>query len=195
MRNNHNNSRKADIKSAAKNLFFQFGLAKTSMDDIAAQSNLAKPTLYYYYSSKESIFQEIVIEEAQNFIDKVEKKLPQDLPADEKIALFFRMVYQDLKQYLTEIKDLPGTLYKNYPHGKPIVDKINDVFLEKLRPLLIAGKEQGILTYEDESSTLNAMVFMTDFLNLDWMMRIPEKRRDEVVDAVVHILLNGLRRR
>jgi hypothetical protein len=36
---------------------------------------------------------------------------------------------------------------------------------------------------------------MTDFLNLDWMMRIPEKRRDEVVDAVVHILLNGLRRR
>jgi hypothetical protein len=27
------------------------------------------------------------------------------------------------------------------------------------------------------------------------MMRIPEKRRDEVVDAVVHILLNGLRRR
>ena len=105
------------------------------------------------------------------------------------------MVYQDLKQYLTEIKDLPGTLYKNYPHGKPIVDKINDVFLEKLRPLLIAGKEQGILTYEDESSTLNAMVFMTDFLNLDWMMRIPEKRRDEVVDAVVHILLNGLRRR
>jgi len=195
MKNNHNHSRKADIKSAAKNLFFQFGLAKTSMDDIAAQSNLAKPTLYYYYPSKESIFQEIVIEEAQNFIDKVEKKLPHDLPADEKIVLFFRMVYQDLKQYLKEIKNLPSTMYKNYPHGKPIVDKINDVFLEKLRPLLRNGKEQGILDYKDEASTLNALVFMTDFLNLAWMMRIPEKQRDEVVDAVVHILLNGLKRR
>jgi AcrR family transcriptional regulator len=195
MRNHNDHDRKEVIKVAARNLFFQFGLAKTSMDDIAAQSNLAKPSLYYYYPKKEAIFQEIVIEEVEKFIDKVEKKLPQDLPADEKIACFFRMVYQDLKLYLKEIKNLPNSLYKNYPHGKPMVDKINDVFLEKLIPLIKIGQAQDVLDFEDETSTLEALVFMTDFLNLDWMMRIPEKKRDEIVEAVIRIILNGLRRR
>jgi len=195
MKNHNDHDRKEIIKEAARNLFFQFGLAKTSMDDIAAQSNLAKPSLYYYYPKKEAIFREIVIEEVEKFIDKVEKKLPQDLPADEKIACFFRMVYQDLKLYLKEIKNLPNTLYKNYPHGKPMVDKINDVFLEKLIPLIKMGQAQGVLDFEDETSTLDALVFMTDFLNLDWMMRIPEKKRDEIVEAVIRIILNGLRRR
>ena len=195
MKNHNDHDRKEIIKEAARNLFFQFGLAKTSMDDIAAQSNLAKPSLYYYYPKKEAIFQEIVIEEVEKFIDKVEKKLPQDLPADEKIACFFRMVYQDLKLYLKEIKNLPNSLYKNYPHGKPMVDKINDVFLEKLIPLIKMGQAQGVLDFEDETSTLDALVFMTDFLNLDWMMRIPEKKRDEIVEAVIRIILNGLRRR
>jgi AcrR family transcriptional regulator len=195
MKNHNNHTRKEVIKVAARNLFFQFGLAKTSMDDIAAQSNLAKPSLYYYYPKKEAIFQEIVIEEVEKFINKVEKNLPQDLPADEKIACFFRMIYQDLKLYLKEIKKIPSNLYQNYPHGKPMVDKINDVFLEKLIPLIKIGQAQGVLDFEDETSTLNALVFMTDFLNLDWMLRIPEKKRDEIVEAVIRIILNGLRRR
>jgi AcrR family transcriptional regulator len=195
MRNHNDHDRKEVIKVAARNLFFQFGLAKTSMDDIAAQSNLAKPSLYYYYPRKEAIFEEIVIEEVEKFINKVEKKLPQDLPADETIACFFRMIYQDLKLYLKEIKNLPSNLYKNYPHGKPMVDKINDVFLEKLVPLIKIGQAQGVLDYDNETSTLDALVFMTDFLNLDWMVRIPEKKRDEIVEAVIRIILNGLRRR
>ena len=68
------------IKKAARDLFFRFGFNKTSMEDIAKQSGLAKPTLYYYYESKNSIFNEIVIEEATRFMDKVETKIPDTLP-------------------------------------------------------------------------------------------------------------------
>jgi len=50
--------KKQKITEAAKELFFRFGFSKTSMDDIAVQSGMAKPTLYYYYDNKEAIFKQ-----------------------------------------------------------------------------------------------------------------------------------------
>jgi AcrR family transcriptional regulator len=165
------------------------------MDDIARQCNLAKPTLYYYYPSKESIFNEIVIDEARRFMDQVEKKIPSQIPADEKIAFFLNTYYHDLKKYSKELAQVPELLYESYPHGKPIVEKINEFFSEKLRPLLIEGKNQNILEINDIESTLSALVIMTDFLNLDWMRRICETDRNIVIERVIEILLNGIRRK
>jgi AcrR family transcriptional regulator len=194
MMENNDHTKKTTIKTAAKKLFFQFGLSKTSMDDIARQSHMAKPTLYYYYPSKESIFNEIVIDEAHTFINHVESKIPHDLSPDQKMIFFFKTFYEDLKQYIKELKKLPETLYESYPHGRPIIEKINDFFREKLKPLLQEGKEEGIFYYSEEEITVTAIVVMTDFLNLDWMRRFPEDVRDKTVDKVIEIILNGIRR-
>jgi len=191
---NSESSRRVSIKTAAKRLFFHFGLTKTSMEEIAQQCHLAKPTLYYYYPSKEAIFNEIVIDEAQNFIDKVEKKIPPHLPADEKIAFFFLTLYQDLKKYARALSHLPESLYENYPHGRPIVEKINEFVREKIRPLLKEGWKNRLLDFKDEESALAALVVMTDFLNLDWMRRINEKEGDKIIEHVIEIITNGIRR-
>lgn len=192
----HNDLEKKEvIKHSARNLFFHFGFSKTSMEDIARQSGMAKPTLYYYYPNKESIFNEVVVEEAQAFMNKVEKKLPQDAPADEKIAVFFHTIYQDLKRYAAKLSEMPEYMCDYLPHGRPIVEKINTLFREKLLPLLQSGKEEGIFEFEDVETTALALVFMTDFLNPDWMHRHPEKLRDQVVDTMIELTLNGLKRR
>ena len=192
---NTENSRREDIKTAAKQLFFHFGLTKTSMDEIAHQCNLAKPSLYYYYPSKDAIFNEVVIDEARKFIDKVERKIPPHLPADEKIAFFFLTLYQDLKKYAKELSHLPESLYENYPHGRPIIEKINEFMREKIRPLLEEGQKNKVLKIEDQESTLSALVVMTDFLNLEWMRRVDEKEGDKIIERAVEIITNGIRRR
>lgn len=195
MATNNDLQKKQSIKSAARDLFFRFGFSKTSMEDIARQSGLAKPTLYYYYSSKQAIFNEVVIDEASRFMDKVEESLPPDMPADEKIILFFQLIYKGLKKYAAEMSKVPDLMYDSSPHGKPIVEAINKSFAEKLRPLLLSGKEEDLFSFEDLDVTVSAMVFMTDFLNLEWMRQYPEKIRNRVVDRMIDILLNGLRRR
>lgn len=190
-----NNEKGKTIKQAAKELFIQFGCNKTSMDDIARRCGLAKPSLYYYYSNKEAIFNEIVVDEAGLFIDSVEKKLPAQMPADEKIALFFRLVYQDLKEYAAKMENAPEILYDHSPHGKPIVDQINQMVAEKLSPLLKAGVEEGIFDFDDERPVTAALVFMTSFLNLKWMNRFEERMRDRVIENMIDIILMGLKRR
>lgn len=195
MATNHDIQKKQIIKSAAKDLFFRFGFSKTCMEDIARQSGLAKPTLYYYYTNKQEIFKEVVIDEATRFMDTVEKNLPPDLPADEKIALFFQLTYKGLKQYASEMARVPDLMYDSSPHGKPIVEAINKSFAEKLCPLLLAGKQNGLFDFIDVDVTVSTLVFMTDFLNLEWMRLHPEKIRDQVVERMIDIVLNGLRRK
>lgn len=194
MTTNNDLQKKQLIKTAAKDLFFRFGFGKTSMEDIARQSGLAKPTLYYYYTNKQEIFNAVVIDEAGRFMDKVEQSLPADMPADQKITLFFQLIYKGLKKYASEMSRVPDLMYDSSPHGKPIVEAINKSFAEKLHPLLLAGRKQGLFDFKDENVTTSSLVFMTDFLNLEWIRLHPEKIRDQVVERMIEIILNGLKR-
>ncbi|PZR32764.1 MAG: hypothetical protein DI538_19000 [Azospira oryzae] len=45
-----------DIINSAKKLMQQYGLKKTTMDDIAKAAVKSKSTLYYYFKDKEDIF-------------------------------------------------------------------------------------------------------------------------------------------
>jgi AcrR family transcriptional regulator len=46
-----------DIINSAKKLMQQYGLKKTTMDDIAKAAVKSKSTLYYYFKDKEDILQ------------------------------------------------------------------------------------------------------------------------------------------
>ena len=52
--------RDARIVKAAEALFLQHGLRGTTMEAIARQAGVAKPTLYSYYPDKETVFQAVV---------------------------------------------------------------------------------------------------------------------------------------
>ncbi len=195
MSQNNDVEKKNVIKQAARKLFFQLGFNKTAMEDIARESGLAKPTLYYYYPGKEAIFNEVVIEEAEVFMNRVEAKIDPALPADKKLARFFKIVYEDLKIYAEEMAPLPDHFCDYSPHGRPIINQINELFREKLLPLLIAGKQEGVFEFRDAEPLATTLVFMTDFLNLEWMHRYPESLRDQILDTMIELILHGLRRR
>jgi len=52
--------RKEQILKAALHVFKHNGIEKATMDEIAKQADFGKATLYYYFSSKEEIFIEIL---------------------------------------------------------------------------------------------------------------------------------------
>ncbi|WP_137174162.1 TetR/AcrR family transcriptional regulator [Massilia sp. HP4] len=53
-------ARRLALLNAARYLFQETGFERTSMDDIAAHAGSSKATLYRYFVSKESLFQELV---------------------------------------------------------------------------------------------------------------------------------------
>ena len=52
--------RKNRILEGALRVFNEVGIEKTTMDEIAIESGFGKATLYYYFSSKDEVFVEIM---------------------------------------------------------------------------------------------------------------------------------------
>lgn len=58
-------NRRAAILQAARTVFAQRGFANTMIDDVAEAAGVAKGTVYLYFSSKEQIFMEALLERAR----------------------------------------------------------------------------------------------------------------------------------
>lgn len=57
---NRSENKRLAIMAAARRLFLDQGYDGTSMDDVAAEAKVSKPTVYRYFADKEQLFTEIV---------------------------------------------------------------------------------------------------------------------------------------
>lgn len=94
---------KNEILLQAQKLFQQFGLKKTTMDDIATACGKAKSTLYHYFKNKEEVFDAVIQMEIVNLHRHVKSKVEEQKTMVEKIMTytleFYREVFQRANLY------------------------------------------------------------------------------------------------
>jgi len=88
---------KEEILTAAQKLFQQFGIRKTTMEDIAKNICKGKSTLYYYYCSKEEIFDAVVQKELEEVFGKTRKAVENAGNAEEKLKAYSVTKIQTLR--------------------------------------------------------------------------------------------------
>lgn len=76
-------AREARILQAAMRVFSQAGYSGATMDAVAAEAGMSKPTLYQYFASKEALFQAMLLPHRDRmltpFAHSSDKGLAQDL--------------------------------------------------------------------------------------------------------------------
>ena len=81
--------RRLAILSSARNAFIKHGLATTSMDRIAKEAELAKGTLYLYFSSKDELLMGLIANDLEQLIERLSRVVATDNRADEKLIAAF----------------------------------------------------------------------------------------------------------
>ncbi len=190
---NNDSQKKQTIKQAARDLFSHFGYAKTSMMDIAKQSNLSKPAIYYYYKNKEALFNEIIIEDADEFLTQIERKLSSVKNVEDRLRKFIFMLYKGLKNYARDFENVPEILCDHSIHGKQIGIKIQDMLNEKLLPVIDSGVKQGIFRSGRTKEVVASIINMTGFINIEWIRNQNEKHADKIVTTSIDLIVNGLK--
>jgi TetR/AcrR family transcriptional regulator len=69
------------ILEAAKKVFFPKGYVKATMDEIALEAEISKPTIYQYFKSKDDLFFSLmlpVVEDIGTELEKIENKLTKN---------------------------------------------------------------------------------------------------------------------
>jgi len=108
-----------EIVLAAQKLIQKFGLKKTTMNEIAAASGKAKSTLYYYYKSKDDVYDAVFHLELENLRIQVNQKVDAQTSMPDKIRTYLIEFYQGLRSTMNlyrvmDLRDLPEVNSRNY---------------------------------------------------------------------------------
>ena len=91
-----NNELEYQIIETAKQLFIEKGFVETSMSDIAAKVGINRPTLHYYFRTKDRMFQAVFGSIVMSLLPKVQEIIQQELPFIDRVSLI-------LDKYITLI--------------------------------------------------------------------------------------------
>lgn len=173
-------------------IFSRYGFRKTTMEEIARALNKGKSSIYYYYKSKEEIFEAVVLYEANTLRNQLTKAIKAvDSPIDKLRAYVnVRMkAFEKLSNYYNAIFD------KDLDHFE-FIEKVREKYdreeLAILRLIIYDGVRKGY--FRPNNSEFTAMAVQTALKGIE----VPlfwKKRQQNVqnrLEAILDVLFNGL---
>ena len=79
-----NNSTKETIRRAAAELFAKKGFAATSTREICQRAGITKPALYYHFGNKEQLYEELILDVANEYQKEIRRASRHGRTAQEK---------------------------------------------------------------------------------------------------------------
>ncbi|MDR3665329.1 MAG: TetR/AcrR family transcriptional regulator [Ignavibacteriaceae bacterium] len=135
--------REEQIILAARKVFAHYGFSKTTMEDISTEVEMGKASLYYYFPTKENLFQTVILHEQNEFIKKAVSLLAKQDSAEKKL----RMYVEERLKFIQDLVNL-GTLAFNAVRDRhAIFLKMYESFNEKeigiVNKIIEEGKRRG----------------------------------------------------
>lgn len=131
-----------EILNGARDLFERFGFKKTTMEDIAKQVGKSKSALYYYYKTKEEIFEAVILNEIGTSQDMVAEAIKKEESAASRFRVLFTSLLQDVKQKANKFGIFKTDLYENHFLIDNTIKKRDSYIEELLKDILILGISQ-----------------------------------------------------
>jgi AcrR family transcriptional regulator len=128
-----------EILTNARELFERFGFKKTTMEDIARQVGKSKSALYYYYKTKEDIFEAVILQDIEATQLVADEAIKKEESASKKFRVLFTTILKDIKQKANKFSFFKTDLYDNHFIIDNIVKKRDSHMEEKLKNILILG--------------------------------------------------------
>lgn len=186
---------KLKIVSIASSVFSKFGFKKATMEDIAHAAGMGKSSIYYYFKSKEEIFEAVVKKEAHELSLEIEKKVVSvnDNPKDKiRNYVLIRM------RYLKEMVNFYSTLKNDYLGNLAFTEKLRKKYdkdeQQAIKTILEEGANQGI--FKVKNARFAAVALSTFLKGLESSLLIDEKMTLEELernlDDILQIMFYGL---
>ena len=187
-----------DIIDTARSLFQKTGFKKTTMGDIAGSLGKAKSSLYYYYQSKEDIFEAVLHAEMDELLNQIHESIRGAASSKEKLIIYCRCRLNKLSQ----LCNLSDALKSDIAELHCVVDELKSKFdtshVELVKEILEEGVNNGEFKKIDpDNIELVAYLMVSSFRGLSVPLMVSQKRYprlDLQIDSIVDIMVEGIGR-
>ena len=183
------------IIDAARTVFAKYGYKKTTMDDIALSAQKGKSSIYYYFKSKEEIFEAVVETESRLLFDDIIKKVNLPISAKEKFRIY---VFTRLNK-IRELSNFYDVLENNFISPMEFIEKLQTKYYKReikiLQDILQEGVKNKEFNMQDTEIAAIALVTAIKGLEAPLIIRGAKRNLERQIDYVLKILFYGIMRR
>lgn len=187
-----------DILDTARALFKKSGFKKTTMGDIARSMGKAKSSLYYYYPSKDDIFEAVLYAEMDELLDQIHREIAKATSSKEKLTTYCRCRLEKLR----ELCNLSDALKSEIAELGCLMEQLKRQFdtthVELVKNILEEGVHNGeFKQLNDDNIELIAYLMVSSFRGLAVPLMVGQNRSprlDLQIDSIVDIMVEGIGR-
>ncbi len=183
------------ILQIAQEIFSKFGYKKTTLDDIANAVRKGKSSLYYYFNSKEDLFQAVIAKEVDILKQALEKVVFRSMDPEEKLREY-------ILTKLRTFRDL-ANLYNALENDVTAIGFINEIKeknekdeIRMIKRILIEGVRRDKFQIDDLN--LTAIGISMTIKGLEMPLSTGNYGAYDIetsVDNLVRIICYGIMRR
>jgi AcrR family transcriptional regulator len=182
---------------AAQKLFQQFGLAKTTMEDIAKAMGRGKSTLYYYYKSKDEIFDAVIGSEIEEVFQKIQSGVAKAGTAEEKLQRYITISFKAMKSKVNLYNTVREELHNDFSEVHRLIRKFNTSEVNAVKEILLFGVKNGEFgsSIEDEIDLVSYLIVNAfRSLTVDLVIESKFPNSDQKLTALVNMLIKALKK-
>ncbi|MBL0739629.1 TetR/AcrR family transcriptional regulator [Chryseolinea lacunae] len=187
---------RVEVLKASRNLFQRFGLFKTTMEDIAKAVGKGKSTLYYYYESKDEIFDAVIREDMQEVFSQVKAAVEKAGTAEEKLRMFTTSKIRAINQKANLYSIVFGEISENPQLVKALKKNYEAQELQLLRDILlfgIANDEFKRIGDDDLDDLSHIMLSATRGIEMGLLEDCRIKKMGDRLEVILDLICHGIK--
>jgi len=187
---------KQQILDAAKEVLKKWGFHKSTMEDIAKVAGKGKSTLYYYYKSKEEIFDAAARQEIEQSFRLALEAVQQVSKSSKKLRTYINTIFQEMSKRAGFYTVFAQEVREDSKLIARIVTDYNNIELKIIKDILSLGKANNEFSFSEDAEVERAAFIITLMLRNLQMEFIVNHTIDDLgahTNMISHLLLNGLK--
>ncbi|MES2003939.1 MAG: helix-turn-helix domain-containing protein [Bacteroidota bacterium] len=185
-----------EILKEARKLFQQYGLKKTTMEDIAKAMGKGKSTLYYYFCSKEDIFDAVILMEMDEVFKSVKQAVEKADSAEEKLKAFTLTKIKAVQKRANLYKIVKGEMQENMRCMKHLHTEYDTQETLLVKGILKFGVSNGEFSKaigKELDILPSVMVSSLRGLERDMFIDARYAKLEPRMESIMGIMIRGLR--
>jgi len=188
--------RRREILEVARQLFARAGYAGTTLDEVARQSEFAKPTLYQFFDSKEHLFHSILMDGYQDLLGILRKVAGTEGGVSlqfRTLCVMFLIYYRKHLDFFVMHRQFHHRLRRPadnpwHPQSQRLFQEVRD----HIRSLLVKGMDSGELQRLDAERVCSTFLETLSVYTQAFQDGGEIRTATEMADEIMHLFLNGL---
>lgn len=184
-----------NLVNAARQLFTRFGFEKTTMNEIAMEARKGKSSLYYYFTSKEEVFQAVVEYEAGLLHTKLVEayNTPDDFL--EKIRSYIRVRFIEIMKLGNLYQALRNDFLNHLEFVQKARVRYDKLELEFITRVLKQGNESGKFNIDDPAQVARTFHMTIKAVEIPLLISYEKELFEQQLNTIIDILFFGLVKR